>query len=312
MMAYSPFEGIAQQKPDRRFVSFDFPGLSIGTAENEAGPTGCTVLRLAQIAECHADVRGGSPGFLGGYRVADAICFAGGSLYGLEAASGVASAILEERQRAKWGDIGVVQSAIIFDYGARETLVYPDKTLGATAWRAAKPGGCPVGQAGAGRLATVGKLYAQQRYRPELGGQGAAFRMVSGVRIAVVTVVNALGAIVDRQGRVVRGLLDPATGKRAHARDALAAAGGDAPGGNTTVTALVIDRKIDYPLLMQLARQTHVAMARVIQPFHTIRDGDVLFALTTGAVEASSMEDFALAEIASDVACDAVLNAVNA
>lgn len=53
-------------------------------------------------------------------------------------------------------------------------------------------------------------------------------------------------------------------------------------------------------------------MARTIQPFHTARDGDVLFALSTEAVDEASLDDLALSEIASDLAWDAVLNAVDA
>ena len=312
------FAGLATQPPDRRFVAFDFPGLKIGTAEYDDGPTGCTVLSFARPATCVSDIRGGSPGFVGGYGWADAICFAGGSLYGLEASTGVASEILKERGVAVWGQIACVQSAIIFDFGARDTINYPDKELGAKARAAAASGGCPVGQAGAGRLATVGKIVQDPRYRPELGGQGAAFREIDGVKVLVVSVVNALGVVVDRSGAVVRGLKDTSTGRRVHPREVLVrqhregAIDAPAPGGNTTVTAVVINRKMDRTVLTQLARQVHASMARAIQPFHTIRDGDVLFALTTEEVEAGRMDDLELAEIASEIAWDAVLNAVGA
>lgn len=302
-----PFSSLAAALPSRRFVAFDFPGVAIGTAEYEEGPTGCTVLRFERIASCVADIRGGSPGFLGGYPWADAICFAGGSLYGLEAASGAAAEILAQRRIAKWGQIACVQSAIIYDFGSRDTTIYPDKALGAAAWRAAKPGGCAVGQVGAGRLATVGKL-APERFAPEFGGQGAAYREIAGVRILVVTVVNAVGVIVDRSMRVVRGLRDRASGERRHPRDLPAST--EPSGGNTTVTAVVTNRKIDRALLVQLARQVHASMARAIQPFHTIRDGDVLFALSTEEVDGSAIDDAALAEIASDLAWDAVLSVV--
>jgi L-aminopeptidase/D-esterase-like protein len=43
---------------------------------------------------------------------------------------------------------------------------------------------------------------------------------------------------------------------------------------------------------------------------HTIRDGDVLFALSTEAVGQDALDDFALGEIACDVAWDAIINAV--
>ncbi len=75
--------------------------------------------------------------------------FAGGSLYGLEAAHGVASELLMQRGTARWGQIGVVSGAIIYDFGPRDNLVYPDKELGRRAFRAAETGSCPVGPRGA-------------------------------------------------------------------------------------------------------------------------------------------------------------------
>jgi len=310
------FSGLAALPPDRRFVAFDYPGLKIGIAEYDEGPTGCTVLSFDAPATCVSDIRGGAPGFLGGYGVADAICFAGGSLYGLEAATGVSAEILKERGNARWEQIACVQSAIIYDFDARPTTVYPDKALGALARTNAKSGGCPIGQVGAGRLATVGKALESTRYRPEAGGQGAAFRDINTVKVVVVTIVNALGVIIDKSGKVIRGLRDSQTGHRMHPRDIIdvtpqnGVPSAESAGGNTTVTALIINRKIDRLSLTQLARQVHASMARAIHPFHTVHDGDVLFALSTEAVEQTALDDFTLGEIASDVGWDAIINAV--
>ena len=73
-------------------LELDFPGLRIGVAEYDEGPTGCTVLHLPPGgAACAVDVRGGSPGTIGSaYEWTHALCFAGGSLYGLEAACNAA------------------------------------------------------------------------------------------------------------------------------------------------------------------------------------------------------------------------------
>jgi L-aminopeptidase/D-esterase-like protein len=49
-------------------------------------------------------------------------------------------------------------------------------------------------------------------------------------------------------------------------------------------------------------------MARAIQPFHTIYDGDVLWAVSTNEVDNPSLNDVALGALASEVAWDAVLN----
>ena len=70
-------------------LDFDFPGLEIGVAEYDEGPTGCTVFHFPEGADCSTDVRGGSPGTTGdAYPYVDAICLAGGSIYGLEAVAG--------------------------------------------------------------------------------------------------------------------------------------------------------------------------------------------------------------------------------
>jgi L-aminopeptidase/D-esterase-like protein len=136
-------------------LRFDFPGLEIGVAEYDEGPTGCTVFSFPEGAASSLDIRGGSPGVSGaGYELVHAICFAGGSLYGLEAAAGVAAELLAQREyRTGWLEIPLVAGAIIFDWGPRDNAVYPDKELGRAALRAARPGVFPLGRRGAGRSA---------------------------------------------------------------------------------------------------------------------------------------------------------------
>ena len=298
-----------------RRLEFDFPGIEIGVAEYEAGPTGCTVFHFPRGAPFAADVRGGSPGTIGtDYGFARAICFAGGSLMGLEAAAGVAAELFERRghEHVDWADVPTVAGAIIFDF-ARRNGVYPDKELGAAALRAARPGVFPLGRHGAGRMASVGKAIALDRSEP--GGQGAAFRQVGEAKIAVFTVVNSLGAIVDRNGNVVRGHLDRASGERGHLTDEverrLREPGHLPPAepGNTTLTLVVTNLKLPARSLNQLARQVHVSMARAIQPFHTDADGDTLFIVTTNEVDnpIATMTG-ALGALMSEVAWDAVLS----
>jgi L-aminopeptidase/D-esterase-like protein len=295
-------------------LDFELPGLLIGAAEYDEGPTGCTVFRFPDGAAAATDVRGGSPGVLGGYEWVDAICFAGGSLPGLEAASGVTAGIMAERGHAVgWTDIPLVSAAIIFDYGRRRTAVYPDRELGRAALAAARPGWFPLGARGAGRSASVGKTFGLGQ--GEQSGQGAAFRRAGGVRIAVFSVVNALGAVVDRAGRVVRGHLDPERGLRgalvAQLEERLERGLLPRPlPGNTTLTVVVTDLRLDPRSLRQLGRQVHASLARAIQPFQTLVDGDVLYTVSTGAVEQAELDSISLAVVASELAWDAVLAAV--
>ena len=202
--------------------------------------------------------------------------------------------------------------AIIFDWGPRDNAIYPDKELGRASLRAAVPGSFPLGSRGAGRSATVGKLFAFDESEP--GGQGGAFRQAGGTRVAVFTVVNAVGAIVDRDGEVVLGHYDRGTGLRRALAPTVEErlAQGRAvrpPPGNTTLTVLVTDLALDLRQLRTLGRQVHASMARAIQPFHALEDGDVLFAVSTGAVKTDPLLDTtALGVVASELAWDAVLS----
>ena len=141
-----------------RELRFDFPGLRIGVAEYEDGPTGCTVFHLPPGgAACSVDIRGGSPGTIGNYEWTHAVCFAGGSLYGLEAACGVAAELMAMRgHTVGWTDVELVLGAIVYDFGRRENAIYPDAALGRAALQAAQEGVFPLGRRGAGRSVTVG------------------------------------------------------------------------------------------------------------------------------------------------------------
>lgn len=159
--------------------------------------------------------------------------------------------------------------------------------------------------------ASVGKGFDFRQ--GEMAGQGGAFRQVGETKIAVFTVVNAMGAIVDREGQVVRGHRDRKAGVRRHIVDQVEAnisAGvspGNAPSGNTTLTMLVTNQRLAPVVLTQLGRQVHASMARAIQPFHGTSDGDVLFAATTNEIDNLALEAGPLAVIGSELAWDAVL-----
>lgn len=301
---------------ERPVLELDFPGLEIGTAEYDEGPTGCTVFHFPAGAACSVDVRGGSPGMLGPYEFVHAICLAGGSLYGLEAATGVAAELFAQRGYATgWTDLPIVAGAIVFDFGPRDNAVYPDKELGRAALRAAREGAFPLGRRGAGRSATVGK--GIDFSFGEFAGQGAAVREIAPVKIAVFTVVNAVGAVVDREGHTVRGNLDPETGERVDYLDALerSLAEGKAPTplpGNTTLTVAVTNQRLTARELRQFGRLVHTSMTRAIRPFHAFHDGDILYAVTTDEVEHPALDPTALGALASEVAWDAVLSAVDA
>lgn len=322
-------------------LRFAFPGMRIGVAEYQEGPTGTTVFHFPKAVKAAVDVRGGAPGTLNtdavrlGYesRMMQAVVFAGGSWYGLSAATGVANEL--KTMAAEEGNsdfIAGVLGAIIFDVGGRRfTRITPDDRLGGAAVRSAREGWFPLGARGAGRFAMQGVFFVEGRKADDYAvwphsGQGGAFREIGPVKVGVFTVVNALGAVVDREGRVVRcrrngtgGSCPPiATMLRSYGERAARLGGADGgaaspgPTGNTTITLVVTNQKLPYWALQRLAVQVHSSMARAIQPFATEQDGDVLYAVTTEEVDSPSLTPEALGAIASELAWDAVLASVPA
>jgi 6-aminohexanoate-oligomer endohydrolase len=302
-----------------RWLTIDFPAMRIGVAEYDDGPTGTTIFHFPKGAKAAVDVRGGAPGTINtdtlrlGYDSAfiDAVTFAGGSSYGLAVATGVAQAIKATQDNPnQLASIATVTGAIIFDVGPRRySTVVPDEILGRAAFDAAAPGRFPLGAHGAGRFAMQSGYFGDD-YR-SYSGQGGAFRQIGPTKIAVFTVVNALGAVVDRGGNIVR-CAKPPCGTIA-ARLASVAAGFSAPSvptPATTLTLVVTNQKLPFWALQRLAMQVHASMARAIQPFHTTNDGDVLFALSTDEVENEKLNVADLGVVASEVAWDAVLSSV--
>ena len=156
---------------------------------------------------------------------------------------------------------------------------------------------------------------------PQHSGQGAAFREAGDVKVLVVTVVNAFGAIVDRQGAMLR-CGHAAAGDCGLIADRLSAhlaaltppktanAEVDLPSGltaNTTISVVVTNQTLPFWALQRLAVQVHNSMARAIQPFGTEFDGDTLFAVSTAEVKNRAVSAADLGALASEAAWDAVL-----
>lgn len=312
-------------------LTFDWPALEIGVGSYEEGPTGVTIFRFPKQASVTVDVRGGAPGTVNtdalrlgyGRAFTDAIVFSGGSSYGEETITAVATGLKDDG--IKGGDPGgvaFVPGAIIFDLGGRRfNEIYPDKRLAQAALRATRSGVFPPGAQGAGRMAMQGGFFDCSTH----SGQGGAFRQIGNIKIAAFTVVNAAGAITDRDGRLVAcnkakswGNLTKTSELLQHLPASLSAGWTPAttdpatePGGtrNTTISLIVTNQKLDSALLQRLAVQVHTSMARAIQPFSTANDGDTLYAASTQE-ESSPINPVTLSTIAGEVMWDAVLASV--
>jgi L-aminopeptidase/D-esterase-like protein len=297
----------------------DVPGLRVGHAQDADARTGCTVLLGPFRAAC--DIRGSATGTreieavspLHLVERADAILLTGGSAFGLAAADGV-MAWLEE-QGGYGFDTGVarvpiVPAAVIFDLAVGRSDRRPDPAMGRAACEAA---GLDMaeGRIGAGTGATVGSLLGAAGAMP--GGVGTASATVAGHTLGALVVVNALGDVLDRHGRIIAGARDETGAFADSVKLARAGASPRAPAGtNTTLAVVATDAPLDRVALQALARAGSSAVSRRTAPAHTPFDGDVTFALSTApdATPASPGLALALGAAAAEVLGEAIGRAV--
>lgn len=274
---------------------YSFKNLEIGMATYPDGPTGCTVFYFPQGAIAAVDIRGGSVSVREVSALTsasincgiDALVFAGGSTYGLEAADGVAAEILKSRNnKVDFMSIPTIPAAIIYDFDGRDNALYPDKNLGREAFRNKVNGKVVAGNVGAGANVKVGKYLGRKYSEPS--GQAVGYYQYEKLEILTVSVVNALGNILDHSGNVIAGTLLEDQ-KRYHVSELVEKRrfqkGIEVPKGNTTITAVITNAKLTRDQLERIAIMVHTAMGKNIAPFHTPDDGDVLFAISTQELE---------------------------
>ena len=302
----------------------DVAGLAIGHFTDPRRPTGCTVVIARDGAVAGVDVRGAAPGtretdLLAPTNLVErvhAVVLAGGSAWGLEAATGVVRWLEEQGVGMQVGParLPIVPAAVLFDLLVGDSAIRPDAQAGYAACQAATAGTAPAeGNVGAGAGAAVGKVFGIERAMK--GGIGTASVTVDGVTVAALIACNALGDVIDPDtARPIAGART-ADGKRlADTRRALLA--GQAPkpllpGTNTTIGVIATDAVITKIQATRLAQMGHDGLARSINPVHTMSDGDTLFALGTGA-SGRSIGMMTLGAMAAEVTAMAVVRAVRA
>lgn len=273
-------------------LQFDWDRFSIGSAHYPEGPTGCTVFSFPNsLVNIVADYRGGACGSIfsdnlnQGLSKIDAVVLAGGSLLGLEAATGVTSEIFKKRQsKCRWDTVPLVTGAVIYDWLNRKGGLYPDKELGRAAYRAAEPGKFLLGPYGAGANAYANKILANTGILSS--GQGGAFETFDSTKIAAFTVVNSLGVIHDEQGKALKELpgqnLKEQSNKKHSER------------GNTTLTVVITNINFTLYQLQQIARQVQNSISEVIRPYGTFLDGDILYCISTREQNVPNRKQFYL------------------
>ena len=289
-------------------------GIKVGHATDATAQTGCTVILCPAGATAGVDVRGAAPGtretdaLRPGRLVqkAHAVLLTGGSAFGLDAASGVVLYLEEQNIGFPAGSVRVpiVPGAVIFDLGIGNAKVRPDKEMGYQACLNATDTPVAMGTVGAGTGATVGKAPG---VTPSLGGVGSACKCFdSGLIVATIVVVNALGNVVDpRTGEIVAGGKE--NGNFVDITERLLDAN-IVQGTNTTIGVVATNATLSVAEVNRVAEMAHDGLARAIRPSHTMFDGDTLFALATGAHTGSSVNTVGI--LAAEVVAEAIVNAV--
>jgi L-aminopeptidase/D-esterase-like protein len=280
-------------------------GIRVGHMTDLTGITGCTVVLCPPGTTGSVDVKGGAPGtretdaIRPGTSVNEihAVLLTGGSAFGLAAAGGVAR-WLEEREigfDTGVARVPIVPAAVLFDLAIGDASARPDEAAGYAACEAAAEGDVEEGSVGAGTGATVAK-------QPDpaagwKGGVGSASIEEGVVVVSALAVVNALGAVVDEDGTPIAENRNPGAEPRRW------------PGANTTLVVVATNATLSKERAQLLAQAGNEGLSLAVTPAHTMWDGDTVFAIATGEVDAPQRD---LEAMASRAVADAIRRGVRA
>lgn len=273
-------------------------GILVGHAQNLEAATGCTVIICEDGATVGVDVRGGAPGtretdLLNPVNLVQkihAVMLAGGSAFGLDAAAGVMQ-YLEEKNigfDVQVTRVPLVSGAVLFDLMIGDWRIRPDKAMGYQACVNAGCSPCKQGCIGAGTGATVGKILGPERAMKS--GLGCHAVQVGALKVGAMVAVNCLGDVIDPWTREkLAGPLNEDMESLADTENIMIDTGSEKKNlfaGNTTIGVVVTNASFTKAEATKLASMAQNGYARTLRPAHTMFDGDTIFAMSTGNVEA--------------------------
>lgn len=297
----------------------DLPGVRIGHATDDQGLTGCTVLCFPEGAVASHVVRGTATGsrelaaLTPAHRVerVHGVCLAGGSAFGLAAASGVMRRLEAEGigHPTGFGRVPIVAAAVVYDLNLGDPRARPDEAMGeAAAARALAGAPLRSGNVGAGTGVSAGKLLGPACATKTGLGHGG-FASDDGLSAAALVVANPVGDVLDpATGRILAGARTGPDSRRFAGSTALIRAGlhCDPAAPNTVLGVVATTAQLTRLEASWMAEQAAVALARCIDPPFTLHDGDVLFCLSLGFVQA---EKHRVAVLCRDAVAAALVDA---
>lgn len=289
--------GTASTRPATNHTITAVDGIKVGSVTLAERPTGCTVILVdGDGAVGGVSQRGGAPGtretdLLDPSNLVDkvnAVVLAGGSAFGLDAATGTVRWL--EDNNLGWdvriAKVPIVPAAILFDLSVGgNPKVRPTADCGYRAAASASNEPVKEGTVGAGAGATVGKTGGVPNRSMKAGLGSWVYVMPNGLKVGAIVAVNAVGDIIDPDsGQVVAGVRS-ADGTLADARKLLRAGGpreAPRPGANTTIGLVATNARLTKAQAHRLALMADDGYARALFPSHTLSDGDTVFSLATG------------------------------
>jgi L-aminopeptidase/D-esterase-like protein len=296
----------------------DIAGVRVGHISDFEAITGCTAILCEQGAVGGVDIRGSAtgteeiatldPGHV--TPVVHGILLAGGSAFGLEAASGVRRYLERHGVGYETGaaKVPIIPAAILYDLGIGKSAVRPTVAMGEAAAAAASAEPVAEGCVGAGTGATVGKVLGM-RQAMKSGIGSYTVQLPGGVLVSSLVAVNALGDVRDpATGKIVAGARKSADSREfANGAEQMKLRPSVQRGGNTTLAVVATNAALTKVQANKLAQFASLGVVRTIYPINTTFDGDITFALSAGKLGADIN---ALGIAAAEAVAEAVLRAV--
>ena len=297
----------------------DIPGIRVGHASDYDALTGCTAILCEEGAVAGCDIGGGASGttefdVMNPQHVTPfvhAITLAGGSAFGLESVSGVRR-FLEQKGvgfPTGYAKVPIVPGAILYDLGIGKPGIRPTREMGEAAAAAASDKAVEEGCIGVGTGATVGKAYGMERAMKS-GIGSFTIELSGGLLVSAFAAVNAFGDVVDpNTGKILAG--SRLSAKSADFANSVKALQSGIERGfgrsNTTLCVVATNARLSKVEATKMARMAQAGLLRAVRPAHTMFDGDVVIALSSGAKRASVN---VVGVTAADALAEAIVRAV--
>lgn len=302
----------------------EIEGIQVGHAQNLDAATGCSVIICESGATVGVDVRGGAPGTretdllnpVNLIQKVHAVILSGGSAFGLDSAGGVMR-YLEERGigfDVQVTQVPIVCGAVLFDLTIGDWRVRPDKDMGYRACVNADRNACIQGSIGAGAGATVGKILGMER--AVKSGLGCYALQSGELKVGALVAVNCLGDILDPlTGEKLAGPLNEDMQTLADTEAIMIQTSSENTNiftGNTTIGIVATNAVFSKAQATKLASMAQNGYARTMRPAHTMFDGDTIFAMSIGSLDADlSVVGLLAARVMERAVISAITNAVS-